>query len=272
MPFAFGRPGFCGSGGRLTPSPPFDASAGSSPTRGTGLPGGRSRGELAAPPSTVAALPAIDAFAAASPPAIGALGVGTAASFDCVAPFGSVEVVAGGSGVSTMIGASDPRFASVTGAVPMSFGAGAEALPAGARATAVSRGENCHAATAAMTTNKPLPATTSQLFARRRAGATFAFAASGAGRESGAARAAGRLGGPPLAGGNGGGRDAAHAAACDGGPSRPCDARVGGVAESGAGAESAPARADGALASAAGTEAGPVRGGDIGALDPAVSA
>jgi len=136
----------------------------------------------------------------------------------------------------------------------MSVGAAAEALHAGALATTVLRAENCHAATAAMATNKPLPASTSHAFEgvpRRALGATFAVAASGAGRDIGGARVAGRLCGPEVAGDNGGGRDAAHDAGCDGGPSRPCDGRAGAVAASGAGAE-----------------AGPLRAGDAGAADP----
>jgi len=145
-----------------------------------------------------------------------------------------------------MICAGVARLVSVTCAAPLSVGAGAEAIPAGALATAVLRAESCHAATAAMATNTPLPATTSHAFdgvPRRALGAAFAVATSGAGRDIGAARGAGRLCGPDVAGDKGGGRDAAHDAGCDSGPSPPCDGRAGAVAASGAGAEAGLLRA-----------------------------
>jgi len=224
LPFALGRPGFCGSGGRLKPGPAFDATDGSSPTRGTGLPGGRTRDALAAG-STIAALPA-EGFPAASTLAFGLVEVVepfepmgpaepvdpvepvelvAAASFDGVTSEGSVDVFAGGSAGSTMIGASDPRRACGGWAAPGSVDAAADAVPAGALATAVPRVENCQAASAATATNRPPPAITTHAFdvPRRTLGAAWAVAASAAGADIEDARAAGRLGAPEPVGGSG---------------------------------------------------------------------
>jgi len=93
---AAGDPAVGDSGGRVVPMPLFAASAGSSPTRGTGLPGGRSRAALAAAASGIGARSPDDARAVVS---AGTAGVG---SGDLLPSLASVDAGAG-SGVSMMM-------------------------------------------------------------------------------------------------------------------------------------------------------------------------
>src|SRR5204862_3704882 len=119
---------------------------------------------------------------------------------------------------------------------------------------------NCQAAKAATATNKPPPARTSQDLEplRGRVPGTCP-SPSDAGRDAGDSVTGDRVFGPPAPGESVAGRDAAHDAGCEGGPSRCCsDAGCDDVPSrccSDAGCEGGPSR----CCSAAGWEGAPAR-------------
>jgi len=221
------------------PMPLVAAIAGSWPTGGTGLPGGRMRGPLAAPASGIVARSA-DAARAVVSAAVAADGTGGTGG-DLIASLASVEV-GEGSGVSMMISGAGGAGAAMT------LDAGADAALACSTTAGSRRPENCQAASAATTTNNPPPARTSHdLPAPRRPLLDAAWGpARAAGRDAGDGPVGGRLSGPEPPTGSVAGRDAAHDAGCEGGPSRCC---------SDAGCEAGPWR----CSSEAGCEGAPSR-------------
>jgi len=152
----------------------------------------------------------VDPRAPLSAVAVGGTGTGTGAF---VASLATVE--GGGSGVSMMIGVDGGD-----GTATTLLDAAADAGEASTITAASRRAENCQAASAATATNNPPPARTSQDRDAPRRAVPVAAAVKGTGRDAGGSVTGCRLLGPDAAGGSVAGRDAAHDAGCDGGPSR----------------------------------------------------